>query len=101
MKTQHLGIQQNPSTFLFPVRVIRFERDEENETEVTGNQWNLIGKPRGIDCPDALNSVISAFKAEFPRGKVEVEVDAMETRTFRQSDLKWLFDHPATFVSSL
>lgn len=96
MKTQHLGIQQNSRDSLYPVRVMRFSQDTENPME-----GDLIGKPRGIDCPEALNSVIAAFKAEFPRGKVEVEVNAMETRAFRDSDLKWLFDHPATYVSSL
>jgi hypothetical protein len=93
-KIQTLSIQKNPSHFLFPVRALR-------TAEIEGtDEGELLGK-QSFDSVEGLQRAIASFKAEFKRGKVLVEVDEMTVRSFRKSDMEWLFAHPATYRSSL
>lgn len=83
------NIQQNPRDSLFPIRVLRCQGDE------------LLGK---FSCADAdeLRLKVGQFRRTYPKGIVQVECpDTCEVRPFRDSDCAWLFDHPATFKSSL
>jgi len=90
-KTERLLIQQNPKDALFPVRLLRITRGD------------LHIKKRGICCASELRDAVFAFRREFPQNSsVEVEVDAETTRDLSLTrDSEWLFNHPATYRSSL
>ena len=90
-KTERLLVQQNPKDALFPVRLLRVTNDD------------LHVKERGICCASELRDAVFAFRREFPKNSsVEVEVDAETTRDLSLiRDSEWLFNHPATYRSSL